>query len=63
MEILTWRTLNHDHDKFGKSTTRFSQTFIKTLIILKVNIIGENFVCQFYLTLTFIAAILLTDQL
>ena len=27
----------HHHENFGKSTTRFSQTFIKTLIILRVN--------------------------
>ena len=42
---------------FGKSTTIFIQTFIKTLIILRVNKhFGENFACQFYLTTVFCSA-------
>ena len=30
-------TLYHDHENFGKSTTIFSEVFMKTLIILRVD--------------------------
>ena len=58
-------TLYHDHENFGKSTTIFIQTLIKTLVILRVNkhfreklsvSFGENFVWQFYLTTIFHSA-------
>ena len=41
------RPLYCDHNKFGKSTSRFSQTFKKTLIIQSIFV--ENFVRQFCL--------------
>ena len=41
LEVLTvfqfMPTLYRDHENFGKSTTIFIQTFIKTLVILRVN--------------------------
>ena len=65
-EVLTvfqlMPTLYRDDENFGKSTTIFIQTYIKTLLILRVKkhfwwklwvFFGENFVCQFYLTTIF----------
>ena len=56
------RPLYLDHKKFGKSTTRFSQTFIKALIVLRVN---QHFWRIFYISVLlnhemFIPTILLT---
>ena len=58
-------TLYHDHENFSKSTTIFIQTFIKTIVILRVTkhfwgklwvLLGENFACRFYLTTIFHSA-------
>ena len=47
-------TLYCDHENFDKSTTVFSDVFIKTLIILRGNKhFGGKIVCQFYLTTVF----------
>ena len=56
---------NLHHENFSKSTTIFIQTFINTLVILRVKkhfwgklwvFFGENSVCQFYLTTIFHSA-------
>ena len=60
------RPLHRDHEKFGKSTTRFSQTFTKAVLVLRINqhFWGEFCRSVLFNDVTFIVTILLTvDQL
>ena len=55
--------LYRDHENFGKSTIIFIQTFVKTLVIMRVNKhFWKNFVFQFYLTTSPLAALLVVNK-